>query len=189
MTLLKQNLLLPKPALLLLASIIVSLHAMAQRPLPDAQPSRGSDSNGRSNADVQVWVGVDVLPGGWSGQGSASDFPVLPAQGSNAEFAGAWTAETLPGVVLTLQLDGDFSFATPVNPERLCSAGVERGTWFVSADTNELLFHIQTDTNGHCGLSDLDATIAIVETDGSLTMVIDDSAAGAREIPLVQTDP
>ena len=94
----------------------------------------------------------------------------------------------MPGFVLTLQLDGDFSLVTSVDLERRCSAGVERGSWIASPDTNELLFRIQTDTSGPCGLSDLESPMAVAKTESGLTLVTNDSA-GERQIPLVRAEP
>jgi hypothetical protein len=166
--------------------LAVTLQAAGQQPNPGPLPARDRAPGGQSgNADVQVWVGVDVLPGGVPVEGSYTS----QAQNLNAQFAGVWSAETMPGFVLTLQLNGDFSLVTPVNLERRCAAGVERGNWVAFADTNELLFHIQTDTSGRCGLSDLESTMAVVKAEPGLTLVINDPVAGMQEIPLFRTEP
>jgi hypothetical protein len=147
----------------------------------------GDQSN---NIDVQVWVGVDVLPDGIPLQGSSTNLPAFSVQQrESAQFAGAWSSQALPGLVLTLKSGGDFSLATPVNPDRLCTAGVERGSWIAYADTNELQFHIKTDTSGRCGFSDLDSTMTVITTEVGLTLIANDPATGEQVIPLMRAEP
>ncbi len=170
--------------------LTLALQATAQQSNPDRQQPRGQRPDEQAgDADVRVWVGVDVLPGGLTGDGNATNLPTLSDQNQNAQFAGVWSTETIPGLVLTLQLDGNFSLATSVDLERRCSSGVERGSWIASPDTNELLFHIQTDTNGRCGFSNLESPLAVVKTGTGLTLITNDSEAGEQKMTLLQSEP
>ncbi len=190
MKLSKQNKSLLIVALAAFTLLTVALQATGQQSNPDRQQPRNQRPDEQAgDADVQVWVGGDVLPGGLTGQGSATNLPTPFDQNQNAQFAGVWSAEAMPGLVLTLQLDGNFSLVTSVDIERRCSSGVERGSWIASPDTSELLFHIQTDTNGRCGLSGLESPMTVVRTETGLTLITNDAEAGEQEITLLQAKP
>lgn len=192
MELLKQNIAMPKlcsKIVVLLALLSLALPAAAQQADFRRQP-RGQNPDAQPNNGIpQVWVNVDVLPAGLPDQGVSTAFPSSAAQNQYAQFAGTWSTEAMPGVVLTLNMNGDFALATPANPEKLCGAGVERGSWTANTETDELQFHIKTDTSGICGLSDLAAMPAIIKTEAGLTWIATDSATGEKQIPLMRAEP
>ncbi len=130
-----------------------------------------------------MWVGMDLTQYSNTRDGAA-DFPLSRAP-SHTDIAGGWSTAELSGLVLTLHPDGKFSLATPASLETRCASGVERGRWQVLEETGQLYFHLETDTNGQCGLSDLQAPLAFRKTGTGMLAVTGGTAAG-RELPLVR---
>ena len=133
-----------------------------------------------------VWVQMDFLRDWTAGQSGATNFTSYSNWRAYEELAGVWLAAEIPGWVLKLDADRNFSLATAASIEQRCSPGVERGNWTVTDDIDELRFHIKTDTSGHCGFSDRDTSTTILRKDTNLLLRMTDAAAGIRDIPLMR---
>jgi len=186
---LNQTLFLTKLAFTAFVLLFMTLQAGAQQADANRHTPRGQRPHNAGKADVRVWVGVDVFAAGTAIQDSSANSRALLLQQQRAQFAGVWTSQALPGLVLTLNPDGDFSLTLPGNRQRRCAAGVERGSWIASTEPGELQFHIKTDTSGQCGLSDLALTMAVVTTETGLILIIDDPSADEQKIPLTRAEP
>src|SRR5687768_14995310 len=172
----------PKPisAVFVLVTLLSLASTTAGQQAQTTHQRRGHLPDGPSISNgYQVWAGIDLSDYWTPSQNATARFTSFPESHLYADKVGVWSAEEIPGLILTLLLNGNFSLATSADLQKRCSSGVERGNWAVHDETSQLLFHIKTDTNGACGFST--ASMAMHKTANGLTL----TTAG-REVPLVR---